>query len=171
MRKSDHRLSEDEIRAEAHNRLKEMRGAARAAEITEEGVALEKLKGLAKKEAARKAATGQAGKAKRAAEDATRKAEWGQEGKKTRAAEEATRWAKKKAEAAAALEETAAKQRQSRQLQRELHKNLTRKTHETHGAAWCAAEARKLNDSYFPGVSAHISLCAPASFALARPPA
>ena len=63
--------------------------------MTEEGVALEKLKGLAKKEAARKAATGQAGKAKRAAEDATRKAEWGQEGKKTRAAEEATRWAKK----------------------------------------------------------------------------
>jgi hypothetical protein len=203
-----------------------MRGAARAAEMTEEGVALEKLKGLAKKEAARKAATGQAGKAKRAAkeaerwaakghadkdkparveatswaatrqadkdkhagaeakrkaatgqagkvkraaEEATRKAASGQEGKKTRAAEEATRWAKKKAEAATALEEAAAKQRQSRQAQRELHANLTRKTHETLGAAWCAAEARKLNDSYFPGVRARILLCALASFALAPP--
>ena len=44
-------------------------------------------------------------------------------------------------------------QRQSRQEQRELYAHLTRKTHETHGAAWCAAEARKLKDSYFPGVS------------------
>jgi hypothetical protein len=32
-------------------------------------------------------------------------------------------------------------------MQRELYANLTRKTHETHGAAWCAAEARKLNDA------------------------
>ena len=39
----------------------EMRGAARAAEMTEEEVALEKLKDLAEKAAARKAATGQAG--------------------------------------------------------------------------------------------------------------
>jgi hypothetical protein len=46
-RKSDHRLSEDEIRAEAHKRQKETHGAARAAEMTEEEVALEKLKGLA----------------------------------------------------------------------------------------------------------------------------
>ena len=52
-----------------------------------------------------------------------------------------------------------------------IYAQLTRKTHETHGAAWCAAEARKLNDSYFPGVSAHIPLCALASFALAPPPA
>ena len=47
--KSGHRLSENEIRAEAHKRRKEMRGAARAAEMTEEDVALEKLKGLAEK--------------------------------------------------------------------------------------------------------------------------
>ena len=70
-----------------------------------------------------------------------------------------------------ALEEAAAKQRQSRQEQRELYAHLTRKSHETHGAAWCAAEARKLNDSYFPGVSAQPSLCALASFSLAPPPA
>jgi hypothetical protein len=44
-----HRLSEDEIRAEAHKRQKEMRGAARAAEMTEEEVALEKLEGLLNK--------------------------------------------------------------------------------------------------------------------------
>ena len=75
------------------------------------------------------------------------------------AAGDATRWAKKKAAAATALEEAAAKQRQSRQEQRELYAQLTRKTHETHGAAWCAAEARKLKDSYFPGVSA-LFLCA-----------
>jgi hypothetical protein len=41
-RKSGYRLSEDEIRAEAHKRLREMRGAVRAAEMTEEEVALEK---------------------------------------------------------------------------------------------------------------------------------
>ena len=69
-RKSGHRLSEDEIRAEAHKRQKEMRGAA--AKMTEGEVALEKPKGLAKKEAARKAATGQPGTAKRAAEEAAR---------------------------------------------------------------------------------------------------
>ena len=46
---SGHRLSEDEIRAEAHKRQKEMRGEPRAAEMTEEVVALEKLEGLAKK--------------------------------------------------------------------------------------------------------------------------
>jgi hypothetical protein len=45
--KSGHRLSENEIRAEAHKRQKEMRDAARAAEMTEEDVALEKPKGLA----------------------------------------------------------------------------------------------------------------------------
>jgi hypothetical protein len=61
-------LSADEIRAEAHKRQKEMRGPARAAEMTEEEVALEKPKGLAEKAAARKAATGQAGTVKRAAE-------------------------------------------------------------------------------------------------------
>jgi hypothetical protein len=68
-RKSGHRLSKNEIRAEAHKRQKEMRGAARAAKMTEKDVALEKLKGLAQKEAARKAATGQAGTVKRAAEE------------------------------------------------------------------------------------------------------
>ena len=65
-------LTEEEIRAEAHKRQKEMGDAARAAEMTKEGVAFEKRKGLAEKEAARKAATGQAGKDKRAAGDATR---------------------------------------------------------------------------------------------------
>ena len=49
--KSGRRLSVNEIRAEAHKRQKEMRGAARAAEMTEEDVALEKLKDLAEKEA------------------------------------------------------------------------------------------------------------------------
>jgi hypothetical protein len=92
-RKNGHRLSKDEIRAEAHKRQKEMRGAARAAEMTEEEVALEKLKGLAEKEAARKAASGQAGIAKRAAEEAARKAATGQAGTVKRAAEEAKRWA------------------------------------------------------------------------------
>ena len=62
-----HRLSKDEIRAEAQKRQKEMRGAARAAEMAEEEVALEKRKGLAGKKAARRAATGQAGKDKHAA--------------------------------------------------------------------------------------------------------
>ena len=54
-----HRLSENEISAEAHKRLKEMRGAARAAEMAEEDVALEKVKVLAKKEAARMACSGE----------------------------------------------------------------------------------------------------------------
>jgi hypothetical protein len=71
------RLSEDKISADAHKRQKEMRGAARAAEMTEKGVALEKLKGLAEKAAARKAATRQAGTAKRAAEEAARRASTG----------------------------------------------------------------------------------------------
>ena len=79
--KSGHRLSKDEIRAEAHKRQKEMRGAARAAEMTEEEVALEKLKGLAEKAAARTAAAGQAGKVKRATEEAKRRAATGQAGK------------------------------------------------------------------------------------------
>ena len=52
-------LTEEEIRAEAHKRQKETGDAARAAEMTKEEVALEKRKGLAEKEAARKAATGQ----------------------------------------------------------------------------------------------------------------
>jgi hypothetical protein len=138
-RKSGHRLSENEIRAEAHKRQEEMRGAALAAEMTEEEVALEKLKGLAGKEAARKAATGQAGKVKRAAEEAKRWAATGQAGKDKHAgveaerwaatgqagkdkhvAGEATCWAKKKAAAATTLEKAAAKQRQSRQVQREF---------------------------------------------------
>jgi hypothetical protein len=86
-----HRLSEDEIRAEAQKRRKEMRGAARAAEMTEEEVALEKLKGLAEKAAARKAARGQAGTVKRAAVEAARKTATGQAGTVKRAAGEATR--------------------------------------------------------------------------------
>jgi hypothetical protein len=53
-------------------------------------------------------------------------------------------------------------------VQRKLHVNLIRKTHETLGTAWCAAEARKLNDYYFPGVSARIPLCALAPFAHAH---
>jgi hypothetical protein len=60
-----------------------MRGAARAAEITEEEVALEKLKDLAEKEAARTAATGQAGTAKRPAEEAKRWAATGQAKRKS----------------------------------------------------------------------------------------
>ena len=63
--------------------------------MTEEEVALEKLKGLAEKPAARRAATGQAGTAKRAAEEDARKAPTGQAGKENFAAGEATRWAKK----------------------------------------------------------------------------
>jgi hypothetical protein len=89
-----------------------MRGAALAAEMAEEEVALEKPKGLAGKKAARKAATGQAGTVKRAAEEAkrwaatgqadkkkqegeeaARKTATGQAGKAKRAAEEAKRWA------------------------------------------------------------------------------
>ena len=62
-----HRLSEDEIRSEAHKRQKEMRGAARAAEMAKEEVALEKRKVRAENAAARRAATGQAGKDKHAA--------------------------------------------------------------------------------------------------------
>ena len=191
-RKIGRGLTEEEVRAEAHKRQKEMGDAARAAEMTKEEVALEKRKGLAKKVAARKAASGQAGKDKCAAGDAkrwaasgqagkdkhagveakrwaasgqagkdkhagveakrwaasgqadkgkhagveaARKAATGQVGKDKHAAVEATRWAKKKAAAATALEEAAAKQHQSRQEQRELYAQLTRKTHETHGKA------------------------------------
>ena len=47
--RSGHLLSKDEICAEALKRQKEMRGAARAAEMTEEEVALEKLEGLLNK--------------------------------------------------------------------------------------------------------------------------
>jgi hypothetical protein len=68
-----------------------MRGAARAAAMTEEEAALEKLKGLAEKAAARRAATGQANKDKHAGEEAKRKAETGQAGKVKRAAAEAAR--------------------------------------------------------------------------------
>jgi uncharacterized membrane protein YccC len=90
-RKSGRFLSEDEIRAEAIKRQKEMRGAARAAEITVEEVALEKRKGLAEKEAACRAATGQAGKDKHAAGEAKRRAATGQAGTVKRAAKEAAR--------------------------------------------------------------------------------
>jgi hypothetical protein len=89
--KSGHRLSEDEIRAEAHKRQKKMRGAARAAEMTEEEVALEKRKGLAKKEAARWAAKGQADKDKHSGVEAARWAATGQAGKDKHAAVEAAR--------------------------------------------------------------------------------
>jgi hypothetical protein len=34
-------------------------------------------------------------------------------------------------------------------VQRELYENFNRKTHETHGAAWCAAKARKLDDAAY----------------------
>jgi len=88
-RKSGRRLSEDEIRAEAHKRQKEMRDAARAAEMAEGEVALEKLKDLAGKEAARRAATGQAGKDKRVSEEAARKAATGQASKVKRVSEDA----------------------------------------------------------------------------------
>jgi hypothetical protein len=90
-RKNGHRLSKDEIGAEAHKRQKEMRGAARAAEMTEEEVALEKPKGIAEKAAARKASTGQAGTVKRAAEEAAREAATGQAGTVNRAAGDAKR--------------------------------------------------------------------------------
>jgi hypothetical protein len=53
--------------------------------MTEEEVALEKLKDLADKEAARKPATGQEGKVKRVSEEAARKAATGQAGKVERA--------------------------------------------------------------------------------------
>jgi hypothetical protein len=76
--KSGRRLSVNEISAEAHKRQKEVRNAVRAAIMTEEELALEELKGLTEKEAARKAATGQAGKAKRATEEARRWAAMGQ---------------------------------------------------------------------------------------------
>jgi hypothetical protein len=90
-RKNGHRLSENEIRAEAHKCQKEMRGAARAAEMTEEEVALEKLKGLAEKEAARRAATGKAGKDKHAAGEARHWAATGQADKDKHAVVEAAR--------------------------------------------------------------------------------
>jgi hypothetical protein len=73
-----------------------MRYAARAAEMAEEKVALEKLKELSEKAAACKAATGQAGKDKRAAEEAKRWAATGQADKDQHAAAEAKRWAAKK---------------------------------------------------------------------------
>jgi hypothetical protein len=92
-RKSGHCLSEDEIRAEAHKRQKEMRGAARAAEMAEEEVALEKLKDLAEKTAARKAEIGQAGKDKHAAGEAKRWAATGQADKDNHAGVKAARWA------------------------------------------------------------------------------
>jgi len=44
-RKNGRRLSEDEIRAEAHKRQKEMRGAARPAEMAEEEVATREAEG------------------------------------------------------------------------------------------------------------------------------
>jgi hypothetical protein len=66
-RKSGRRLSEDEIHVEARKRQKVMYDAARAAEMAEDEVALEKPKDLAEKEAARRAATGHAGKNKHAA--------------------------------------------------------------------------------------------------------
>jgi hypothetical protein len=72
-------------------------------------------------EAARRAATGQAGKVKRVSDKSTRKAASGHKDKKTRGADGASRWAKKEAAAATALEGAAAKQRQSRQVQRELY--------------------------------------------------
>jgi hypothetical protein len=53
-RKSGRRIIIGEIRVEAHKRQKEMRDAARAAEMTEEEVALEKLKDRAEKEASLK---------------------------------------------------------------------------------------------------------------------
>ena len=56
--------------------------------MAEEEVELEKLKGLAEKAAARKAATGQAGTVKRAAEEAARRATSGQAGKDKHAAGE-----------------------------------------------------------------------------------
>jgi hypothetical protein len=68
-----------------------MRGAARAAEMTEEEVALEKLKGLAEKEAARRAATGKAGKDKHAAGEARHWAATGQADKDKHAVVEAAR--------------------------------------------------------------------------------
>jgi hypothetical protein len=92
-RKIGRGLTEEEVRAEAHKRQKEMGDAARAAEMTKEEVALEKRKGLAEKEAARRAASWQAGKGKHAAGEAERKAATGQAGTVKRAAEEAARWA------------------------------------------------------------------------------
>jgi hypothetical protein len=84
-------LDLEEIRAEAHKRQKEMGDAARAAEMTKEELALEKRKGLAEKEATRRAASGQAGKDKHAAGEAKLKAATGQAGTAKRAAEEAKR--------------------------------------------------------------------------------
>ena len=84
-------LALEEIRAEAHKRQKKMGDAARAAEMTKEEVALEKRKGLAEKEATRRAASGQAGKDKHAAGEAERWAASGQAGKDKHAGVEATR--------------------------------------------------------------------------------
>jgi hypothetical protein len=91
--KSGRRLSVNEIRAEAHKRQKEMRDAALAVKMTKEEVALEKPKDLAEKAAARKAATGQAGKIKRATEEAKRWAATGQADKDKHAGVDAGRWA------------------------------------------------------------------------------
>ena len=55
-----------------------MGDAARVAEMTKEEVALEKRKGLAEKEAARRAVTGQAGKDKHASGEAKRPAATGE---------------------------------------------------------------------------------------------
>jgi hypothetical protein len=68
-----------------------MRDAARAAEMAKGDEALEKLKGLAEKGPARKAATGQAGKTKRVSEEAARKAATGQAGKAKRVSEDTVR--------------------------------------------------------------------------------
>jgi hypothetical protein len=89
--KSGRRLSVNEIRAEANRRRKEMGDASRAVDLTEEEVALEKPKGLAEKEAARKAASGKADKVKRASEEAKRQAAMRQADKNKRAGFDATR--------------------------------------------------------------------------------
>jgi hypothetical protein len=91
--KSGRRLSVNKNSAEARKRQKEMREPARAAEMAEEEVALEKRKGLAEKEAARKAATGQAGKVERATEEAKRWAATGQADKVKQVWVEAKHWA------------------------------------------------------------------------------
>ena len=78
---------------------------------------------------------GQADKDKHAAEEAKRWAASGQAGKDKHAGVEAKRWAasgQADKDKHTGVEEAAAKQRQSRQEQRELYAQLTRKTHETH---------------------------------------
>ena len=68
-----------------------MGDAARAAEMTKDEVALEKRKGFAEKAAARRAASGQAGKDKHAAGEAERWAATGQADKDKHAGAEAAR--------------------------------------------------------------------------------